>query len=228
MQPGSSEPPLNPLPWVVWALCLPMIAMELVLQAGAAGLVGGPTAIGWRLTAYEELTFSTAMYREALTMGLWWDEVAKRLATYPLVHNNFINMAFSVALTMALGKWVAEVIRPIFVLLVFFAASVVAALIYGILPLGNQLLAGASPGVYGLIGAFTFALWARLIVRNGPQQSAFLLVGFLLGMQIVFAVGFGWYWAWLADLLGFLIGFALTALLVPGGWDHMLSRLRRR
>ncbi|RYI13853.1 MAG: rhomboid family intramembrane serine protease, partial [Acetobacteraceae bacterium] len=53
MDPDHNAPPLNPLPWVVWVLALPMIAMEVVLSLGAAGIVGGPQAIGWRLQAVE-------------------------------------------------------------------------------------------------------------------------------------------------------------------------------
>ena len=51
MDPDHNAPPLNPLPWVVWVLALPLIAMEVVLSLGAAGVVGGPQAIGWRLQA---------------------------------------------------------------------------------------------------------------------------------------------------------------------------------
>ena len=41
MDPDHSAPPLNPLPWIVWVLALPMIAMEAVVTLGASGLVGG-------------------------------------------------------------------------------------------------------------------------------------------------------------------------------------------
>ena len=39
MQRDTNAPPLNPLPPVVWALALPIIAMEVVVNLGARGLV---------------------------------------------------------------------------------------------------------------------------------------------------------------------------------------------
>ena len=228
MQEPTHEPLFHALPWVVWVICLPMIALEIVLQAGELGIAGGPTAIGWRLQAVETLAFSPPMLREALSTGLWWDEVGKRALAYPLVHYGLIDTAFSVALTLALGKWVAEVMRPAFVLLVFLGASVGGALVYGVLPFTDLALIGGSPGVYGLVGGFTFALWSRLVVRNGPQQSAFVLIVMLMGMQILFRLLFQWQWDWIADLAGFAVGFRLSALLVPGGWQGAMRRLRRR
>jgi membrane associated rhomboid family serine protease len=228
MQQGSAQAPFNALPWVVWVICLPMIAMELTLQLGESGLAGGREAIGWRMLAFEKLAFAPEILRQALATGQWWDEVGQRALGYPLVHYGFIDTAFSVALTLALGKWVAEVMRPAFVLLVFLGASIIAALVYGLLPFTDMALVGASPGVFGLVGAFTFALWSRLVLRSGPQQSAFLMIGFLMGIQILFRLLFDWQWDWLADLAGFGVGFALTALLVPGGWQAALRRVRRR
>ena len=58
-----NAPPLNPLPAIVWVLALPIIAMEVVLAAGAGGLVGGPAAIGWRIEAPKKMT-STAHQRK--------------------------------------------------------------------------------------------------------------------------------------------------------------------
>ena len=61
--------PLNPLPPVVWALALPMIAMEAVVTLGASGLVGGPDAIGWRLQALERFVFAPDVMRAMLDMS---------------------------------------------------------------------------------------------------------------------------------------------------------------
>ena len=33
---------------------------------------------------------------------------------------------------------------------------------------------------------------------------------------------------WVADLAGFVIGFAMSTLLVPGGWAKLVDRLRQR
>ena len=48
MRPGYDAPVFNPLPWIVWVLALPVIAVELVFAVGKSGLVGGAQGIGWR------------------------------------------------------------------------------------------------------------------------------------------------------------------------------------
>ena len=58
MRDNLNAPPVNPLPWIVWAIALPIIALEVVVSLGARGVVGGPTAIGWRLDAMERMAFS--------------------------------------------------------------------------------------------------------------------------------------------------------------------------
>ena len=49
MDQNENHSPLNQLPWIVWALALPVIAMELVLGLADIGLVGGPF---WQRLAY--------------------------------------------------------------------------------------------------------------------------------------------------------------------------------
>ena len=69
MSHNINAPPLNPLPWVVWALALPMVAVELVVSLGARGLVGGPGAIGWRLDAVQRFAFAPDLWRQMLELG---------------------------------------------------------------------------------------------------------------------------------------------------------------
>ena len=54
------------MPPVVWALVLPMIALELLLTAGDHGLVGGPQAIGWRSQAVQIMAYSPDFMRAML------------------------------------------------------------------------------------------------------------------------------------------------------------------
>ena len=48
-----------------------------------------------------------------------------------------------------------------------------------------------------------------------------------MGIQLIFAVFIDVQPDWVADLGGFAAGFALTIVLVPGGWARLLARLRR-
>jgi len=232
MNPDHAAPPLNPLPPVVWALALPIVAVEAVLSLGQRGLAGGREAIGWRTGAITDWGFFDTVFEWMLEnrhFPLW--DVA-RLFTYPFVHGSFTHALFALVFLLALGKFVGEVFRPAAVLAVFFGSAALAAVVYGLLLDTRQPLYGAFPAVYGLIGAFTYILWARLGAVNADRRRAFLLIGFLMAFQLVIGLIYfvfeGWAdWTWLADLSGFGAGFLLSFLVRPGGWQAALRRLRQ-
>ena len=177
-----NAPPLNPLPPVVWALALPMIALEIVLQAGAAGLAGGPDAVGWRIDAITRAAFVPDLWREMLSLGQYPPEHMARFIAYPFVHGNLTHTAFAVVILLALGKFTAEVLRFWAVLVVFFGAAIAGALAYGLLTTRVPLF-GAYPGDYGLVGAFTYLMWLRL-AGSGREYRAFSMIGLLLAAQL--------------------------------------------
>lgn len=228
MQDNLTAPPLNPLPMVVWVLALPMIAMEVVLSLGAGGVVGGPQSIGWRSEAIQRFAFSPDFMRQMFDLHLYPLDGLVRLLSYPFVHGNLTHALFVVVMLLALGKMVGEVFRWWAVLVVFFGASIVGALVYSAVPMTQGALIGAYPPVYGLIGAFTFLLWVRLAAVGANQNRAFLMIGFLLGTQLVFGLAFGGGLDWIADLAGFATGFFLSFVVSPGGWGRVRERLRQR
>lgn len=229
MNQDLNAPPLNPLPMIVWVLALPLIAMEVVLQLGEGGLVGGPEAIGWRLQAIEMFAFSPDYLRYAVETGNWTPDAVWRLVSYTLVQANFTAAIFVVVLLLALGKMVGEVFRWWAVIVVFLGAALVGALAYTVLLPENRVpLIGGYPAVYGLIGAFTFLLWVRQVATGGSQLRAFGLIGMLMAVQFVFGMLFGGGYYWVAELAGFAAGFLLSLVVAPGGWGRMMGRLRRR
>ncbi len=221
-----NAPPLNPLPPVVWALALPMIVLEIVLQIGEAGIAGGPDAVGWRMEAITEIAFVPDLWREMWLLGSFPAEHLARLVAYPFVHGTLTHTAFAVVILLALGKFVGELLRFWAVLVVFFGATLVGALAYGFLTTPMPLF-GAYPGDYGLVGAFTYLMWLRL-AGSGKEYRAFSMIGLLLGVQLIFGVAFGGGWGWVADLAGFAAGFALTVLVAPGGIPRLIDHLRQR
>lgn len=218
--------PLNPLPPVVWAMTLPMIALEIVLQLGEAGLAGGPAAVGWRLEAIQKAAFIPDLWREMWSMGQYPPEHLARLVAYPFVHGNLTHAAFAVVILLALGKFTGEVLRAWAVLVVFFGAALAGALAYGLVDTQVPLF-GAYPGDYGLVGAFTYLMWLRL-AGSGREYRAFSMIGLLMFAQLIFGLFFGGGPSWVADLTGFAAGFALTVLVVPGGLPRLMERLRQR
>ncbi|MGR3321185.1 MAG: rhomboid family intramembrane serine protease [Pseudooceanicola sp.] len=226
---GGQRPPgaVNPLPWTVIALFLGIAAMEIVLSLGARGIVGGPQAVGWRLEAVRMFGFSAQIFDWMVVQGVYPPEHLMRFVTFPFVHGSFTSAAFASVMLLALGKWVGEVTGPIPVLLAFFLCCILGALAYGVAVSDGYPLIGAFPGVYGLIGVFTWLLWVRLKATGGNQMAAFGLIGVLMGLQLVFGVLFGSDNSWIADVSGAVAGFLLAPILVPGGFRAFLERMRR-
>ncbi|QUS34824.1 rhomboid family intramembrane serine protease [Falsirhodobacter algicola] len=224
----QNEGPINPLPWVVWLLALPVIALELVFALGQSGLAGDPASVGWRLEALQRFAYSPPLFRAMWAMGEWPPAQVMRIFLYPFVQGSVTQAVFGTVFLLALGKMVAEAFRPWAVLVVFFGAGIVGALAFTAFPPGNALpLFGAYPPVYGLIGAFTFLLWTRL-AGSGTQYRAFSLIGLLMGVQLLFAALFGGGFEWVADLAGFATGFLLSFVVSPGGLAQIRARLRQR
>ena len=228
MDRDLNAPPLNPLPWIVWVLALPLIAVEVVVQLGTSGLAGGPEAVGWRLRAMEWFAFSPDFLRRALETGEWPLETLWRQVSYVLVQGEVTSTVFVVVLLLALGKMVGEVFRWWAVALVFVGSAAMAALVYTLVMPGNRVpLVGGFPAVYGLIGAFTFLMWVRQAATGGNQWRAFTLIGVLMGVQMFFGAIYGGV-AWVAELAGFATGFLLSFVVAPGGWNRVMDRLRNR
>ena len=228
MNDNLNAPPLNPLPAVIWALALPIVAMEVVLSLGAGGLVGGPQAIGWRIDAVQRFAFAPDLMRDMMASGQYSMTGLARLITYPLVHGTFTHAAFVVVMLLALGKMVGEIFRWWAVLVVFFGAAVVGAIALSLVPDMHAALIGGYPPVYGLIGAFTFLLWVNLAAVGANKLRAFSMIGFLLAFQLIFGLAFGGGWEWVADLAGFATGFLLSFVVSPGGWARVRGKLRQR
>lgn len=227
----SSNPnvsPVNPIPPVVLALVIVIVGIELVFQMGARGFVGGPEAVGWRLSALQRYAFSGDIMDWMLANNRWPMEHVIRFLSYLFVHVGFAHMLFVVVFLLALGKMVGEIFHPLAVLVVFFGSALVGALAYGLILDDPMPLIGGYPAVYGLIGAYTFLLWVRLAATGENQMRAFLLIGLLMGVQLIFGLLFGGGNDWLADLAGFCAGFALSFVVSPGGWGRVMDKLRQR
>lgn len=220
--------PINPIPPVVVALFLIIAGVEIAFYLGSKGLVGGPSAVGWRIAAVEKYGFFGDVVKWMWGTGRYPAEHVMRFFTYPFIHGAFTSTLFACVMLLALGKMVAEVMGPVRMVVIFFACAVAGGLAYTALPMGQPPLIGAFPAVYGLIGAFTYLLWLRLGALGESQIRAFSLIGVLLALQLIFGlfVTVGYYWV--AEVVGFVTGFALSVLLVPGGFQHLLNRIRER
>ena len=221
--PGTS--PVNPVPPVVLALVLVIAGIEAALSLGGQGFVGGPGAVGWRVSLIERFAVSPAVLDYALLgqTGLW-----TRFVTYAFVHGSVMHAVFAGAMLLALGKFVGEGMGQARTLAVFLAATVVGGLLFAVIAGDRQPLYGAYPGIYGLIGAFTYLLWLKLAQAGENRLQAFRMIGVLMAFQLAFSAIFGSNPQWIGDLAGFLAGGVAAVLLAPGGFGALLARLRTR
>ncbi|NNE88749.1 MAG: rhomboid family intramembrane serine protease [Silicimonas sp.] len=223
-----SQPFFNTLPPAVVALALSMFAVEIFFWLGEAGIIGGDEAIGWRTLAIRELGFFPPLIPWMIETGNWAPEHLLRFVSYLFLHWGFTSAIFSIVILLAMGKLVGEVFGNLAVLILFFACGFFGALIFAGLAGSERPLVGAFPSVYGLIGAYTFLLWVRFGHMGQNQYQAFTLIGFLMGIQLFFAIFFQVGSDWIADIAGFTLGFFIAPFLVKGALRQMLNRLRQR
>ncbi|MFP1643976.1 rhomboid family intramembrane serine protease [Pontitalea aquivivens] len=227
MREGFDEHPINPLPPVVWLLALPILAGELAFGLGQAGFAG-ELARGWRLDALQRFAFAPDIFRAMIDQGIWPVNHLARILAYSFVHASLTHALMVLVFILALGKMVGELFSLPAVLAVFFGGAVAGAVAYALVPGMTAPIYGGYPAVYGLVGAFTWILWTRLGQSHDNRARAFTLIGFLLGIQLIFGLLFGTSPDWIAELVGFATGFGLSFLVAPGGWRRALQRLRQR
>ena len=227
MSSNHYTPPVNPLPPVVVALVLFILGIEVILNLGARGIIGGPSAVGWRLDALRQYTFSPDIFDWMVQNDRWPFEHIIRFVTYPFVSANFTQAIFVCVFVLVMGKMVTEVFGSVAMLIVFMLSGVGGALAYALLLDPAYPLVGGFPPVYGLIGAFTWLLWRKLSLIGEKQSRAFSLIAVLMGIQLLFGLIFGGTSDWVADLGGFATGFFLSFFLAPGGWARIVGKIRR-
>jgi len=213
---------MNPVPPIVVALVVVIGLVEAALSLGGAGLAGGPAAIGWRLGLIERFAVSPAVLDYVLA-GRWNPSLLVRFVAYPFAHGSVMHALFAVALLLALGKFVGEGMGQGATLAVFAAGTVGGALGFGLLLDGAQPLYGAYPGIYGLIGAFTYLTWLRLGQMGENRLMAFRMIGMLMGVQLLFGALFGSNPQWVGDVAGFVAGGIAAVAVSPAVLDYVLA-----
>ncbi|WP_120500077.1 rhomboid family intramembrane serine protease [Roseovarius sp. EL26] len=226
MSDPHMQSPVNPLPPVIVALFLALIGVEAIFTIGAQSGIGGPQAIGWRNNAIQTYGFNADIFDWMWDNHRYPAEHLMRFITYPFVSGSFTQALFGGVMVLALGKFVGDVFSQWATLLLFVVSSFVGAVVYGFVAGDQPWLLGPFPGVYGLIGGFTYLMWLKLGQMGAPQARAFSLIGLLLGIQLLFGLLFGGSRDWLADLSGFASGFTLSFVLAPGGWQKIRAMMR--
>ncbi len=226
MSDHDMQSPVNPLPAVVVVLAGAMLLLEAAFSLGREGMIGGPQAVGWRSEAIQAYGFSNRAFTWMLENQVFRLDYVIRLVTYPFLHANFTHALFGIVMTLALGKFVGEKLHQFAVLVLFVVSAALGAVVYGLVVPDGPGLIGAFPGIYGLIGGFTYVMWLLLGQMGANQARAFSLIGLLMAIQLIFGLFFGSDNSWIADVAGFGFGFVLSIVLVPGGLRRLRDRMR--
>lgn len=211
----SDRNPFQSLPPVAVGLAGLVLAIEALFRLGAAGLVGGAAGLGWRMQATVAFGFHDPLFESARAAGRLDADLAMRFVSYGLIHAGTSHALFAAVLVLALGKAVSERFTQGAMAALVLAGLVAGALAYGLFQSSPAPLIGLYPGIYGLIGGFSWALFTEGSGRS--RVAAFRLVGILITLQLLVRLLIGGGNEWIADLAGFGAGFGLSWVIGPGG-----------
>jgi|TARA_B110000263_G_scaffold98629_1_gene86148 rhomboid protease GluP len=203
---------INPLPPIILIITLILILIELIFQLSEANLMFGESGQVLRNNIIMEYAFFGSLQDWMLSNGVFRWEFAIRYVTYPFIHLSFMQTLIATVMFLALGKMVCEIYNGFLFFALIFASSVSGAFFYGLILNDQFPLIGLFPAIYGLIGAYTYILWASLRSVGAKSANAFILVALLLGIQILFKFLFNGANDWIADLFGFFTGFLFAFL----------------
>ena len=213
---------LNPLPWGVWALTLAIAGVEMVLWAGAHGLVNWAGSAGWRTQALVAVGISPAVQGWMVETGQTPLAHLVRYLAFGFVHLGPAQAALVVVITAALGKYCAERLGSLRLLLLLACAQAAGGFTFGLVAAPEAWLIGGYPLIFALAGAYGWLAW-HAAHGMAAQWRAVALVAVLIIGRLALAALVGGGADWVADLTACAAGAALAPILRPG----LRARLRR-
>jgi membrane associated rhomboid family serine protease len=201
----SRRLPIETLPVVLIVICA---LIELVLSAADHGLIS-PARL--RYTAYEYGGFWPGLLRD------WKPNFAGQPVlmyfTYGFLHGGPVHLIVNMFTLYSLGRAVVDRVGNWRFCVIYLAALLGGAGLYGLLASGLQPMVGASGALFGLAGAIVAWNYADRRAYNlglWPVGRAVLL---LLGLNLVLWWAMKGQLAWQTHLGGFLAGAAAAWVL---------------
>ncbi|NBB97170.1 MAG: rhomboid family intramembrane serine protease [Alphaproteobacteria bacterium] len=215
MEHARPSPIVTPLPWAVWLLTLGVAGVELVLWAGAHGLVNWAGSAGWRAQALVLFGISPELQGWMWDSGRYPAEGLWRYLVYGFFHLGPMQAALVVVITAALGKACAERLGSVKVLVLLVLAQAAGGVAFGLVADPGAWLIGGYPMIFALAGAYA--------ALTGTRPALFMVAVLVVARLALTAMAGGGV-DWLADLTALGMGAALAR-----GLDGpVLARLRRR
>ncbi len=226
-KPGR-ESVFGPIPPAVFALAAVAGGAELILSAFQLGIWQPAFSSNLRADAVNVFGFSPWLFREQFESAELISLESVRLVTYPFVHFGWMHTLFSAMFILALGSVLSNFVRGLLVPVSFFAASAISAVIYAWFSGADFPLLGAAPGYLGLLGLLAGIL--LMMHGHGHPAASPSMVSFpflLIGLKLTQDTLFGLPGYMLANASGFVLGFLVSLIAIPGGFLALSAGLKR-
>lgn len=207
------------LPWSLMALAAFTIAVELLLVATDAGMLGTP---GWRVWAYNHFAFWAPLLEGG--QPLFSVQPATMFVSYAFLHGGPLHLAVNMIALISFGLKIVERVGQRRFLVAYLVTAIGGAACFGLLSDAAVPMVGASGALFGLLGIWV--CWDYLDRRHygDPLWVTLRALGFLVVYNLVFFILLAGNLAWETHLGGFIAGWLLAV-----HWGrNILAQSRRR
>lgn len=226
----NSRSVLNPISPALLLIAGVATVIEIALQLGSYGIIGGPDSIGWRLSLFQNFAFQDAIFEHFRVNGfaafVAQPYLALTFITYPMLHYSIPDAAIGLAIFLALGRVMTLRFSVWATLVLVLAGTIVAGIAYGVYTSSGQPLVGLFDPSCALIGAYSWTEYNYRRVMKEPIWPAFRIIFFLAIFQLVMQLFMVPSDFWVAQLAACAAGFGLSYLVAPGAARRIVARLR--
>ncbi len=191
---------------VVFVMAAAFALIEIALQASDYGLLAPD--LRWR--AYEAFSYFDPWFKAWLRGDPAPDGVLWTLLTHAFLHGGMTHMVMNTGVFLGLGFMTMRVFGALWVLVIFAVTAAAGALCFSLLTGGQAVLVGASGAIFGLLGALKMVEIGFIRRFGGSWRAYWRVIGALVLVNVLLAVGLGGLLAWQAHLGGFLGGMAVA------------------
>ena len=194
------------------ALAVFLAAIELVLQAGDAGLLGVPRM---RALAYEYFGFWPGIlsgWTANYPLQPW-----AMFLTYAFLHGGLMHLGVNLLTLWSLGREVMDRVGPWGFAAIYVLSMLGGAIGFALLGHGFRPMVGASGALFGLAGAFLAWNYVDRFTHSLGLWPVARAVALLIALNIILYYAMDRLLAWETHLGGFVAGWVVAMLVDPLG-----------
>ncbi len=193
------------MPFVMAAILVTIIGIELILQAADQGWIGSRR---WRTLAYQFGAFWPGL------LNTWKPNYSGQpvamFVTYTFVHGGLGHLVGNAISIWSLGRVVCFRAGQRGFAAIFMTSTLGGALCFAALSTGNTPMVGASGALFGLAGAWVRWQWQDRSPGLHETMRVLLIAGFLVALNVALYAWYGGRLAWETHLGGFIVGFMMA------------------